>query len=134
MRNYLPVILISLFLVALLFSTSCEEEKVEPEPQQDTLKKKPLNASFYELMKQWYLWYDTIPEVNPHQYDNPLTLLEAIKYERDQWSYITSYAAFQQYYEEGAYIGYGFGYKWDSSDSLRISFVFEDSPLKKKHV
>ena len=117
----LPVVFLA---VTALFS--CEEEKVEnTEPQ------KRYNESFYDLMVDMYLWYQHIPDVDPQEYENVQALLEGIRYEKDRWSYISSYQAFVQYYQEGAYVGYGFGYKWDETDSLRLTFVFEESPLRE---
>jgi len=105
---------------------SCEEERVD-----NTDTEKRYNESFYNLMIDMYLWYKEIPEVSPNDYRDVQSLLEAIRYEEDRWSYISSYEAFIQYYREGAYVGYGFGYKWDESDSLRLTFVFDDSPLRE---
>lgn len=116
-------IILSVVFLAMGTLFSCEEERVEnPE--------KRYNGSFYDLMVDMYLWYQHIPDVDPQDYDNVQTLLEAIRYEEDRWSYIASYQAFIQYYQEGAYVGYGFGYKWDETDSLRLTFVFDESPLQ----
>jgi C-terminal processing protease CtpA/Prc len=126
-------------IMMALFVFSCEEEKVKPEDGQEPVEQdrdttSQINQAFYNLMKEWYLWYDTIPDINPGEYENPQAVLEEIRFEKDVWSYITSYDAFQQYYEQGAYVGYGFGYKWDASDSLRITFVFDDSPMSGKQI
>jgi len=135
-------IILSVFFLAFLFLISCEEEKVEPPDDKqengngtDTIAQ--LNQAFYNLMNEWYYWYDEIPDIDPtntDQYSNPGEVLEAIRDENDRFSYITSYEAFQQYYQEGAYIGYGFGYKWDADDNLRITFVFEDSPFAEEGI
>lgn len=138
-RKYILITLPVLFLLPLVFFTSCEKEKVEPSDNntedgntQDTIAQ--LNKAFYNLMNEWYYWYDSIPEINPENYENPRAILDEIRDEKDSYSYITSYEAFRQYYEEGAYVGYGFGYKWDADDSLRITFVFEDSPFTEKGI
>ncbi|MBS3807907.1 MAG: hypothetical protein KGY60_10420 [Bacteroidales bacterium] len=118
-------IILSLVFLAMGMFFSCEEEKVE---RTDPAKR--YNESFYNLMEDMYLWYQHIPDVDPQDYDDVQALLEAIRYEEDRWSYISSYQAFVQYYQEGAYVGYGFGYKWDETDSLRLTFVFDESPLQ----
>jgi C-terminal processing protease CtpA/Prc len=134
-------IILSVFFLAFLFLISCEEEKVEPPDDKqengngtDTIAR--LNQAFYNLMNNWYYWYEEIPEIDPDNYnssdpmENLQNMLDDIRYEvKDRFSYITSYEAFQQYYQEGAYYGYGFGYKWDADENLRITFVFEDSPF-----
>ena len=63
-----------------------------------------------------------------------MDILEEVRVEKDRWSFITTVEQFEQYYQEGAYIGYGYGQKWDASDNLRITFVFDDSPLKEKNI
>ena len=118
------------FFVAVSI-TSCEEEKVEPNGGDPTNQ---TTQYFYDLMDDWYYWYQEIPDVDPANFDSPEALLEEIRYEEDRWSYITSYESFQQYYDEGAYVGYGFGSKWDDTDSLRVTFVFEDSPLQQENI
>ena len=118
-------------LLFAIIQTGCEEEKVEPD---DTQQSNELNEPFYNLMKEWYLWYDQIPDIDPDNFNSPSDILEDIRVEKDQWSYITTVEQFEQYYQDGAYIGYGYGQKWDASDNLRITFVFEDSPLQEKGI
>jgi hypothetical protein len=123
-------LILAAFFVAASF-TSCEEEKVEPNGGEES---NPATRYFSDLMDAWYYWYQEIPDVDPANFDSPEALLEEIRYEEDRWSYITSYEAFQQYYDEGAYTGYGFGSKWDDTDTLRVTFVFEDSPLQQENI
>jgi len=120
----------AVFVAALSFS-SCEEEKVE---RDEGDQNNQAARYFADLMDAWYYWYQEIPEVDPSNFDSPEALLEEIRYEEDRWSYITSYESFQQYYQEGAYVGYGFGSKWDDTDTLRVTFVFEDSPLQQENI
>ena len=144
-RKYILISLPLLLLFSLVFFTSCEKEKVEPPDNktedsntQDTIAQ--LNKAFYNLMNEWYYWYDSIPEIDPEDYDDPnpmenlRNILDDIRYENDSYSYITSYEAFLQYFEEGSYTGYGFGYKWDEKDTLRLTFVFDESPLKEEGI
>ncbi|MFP4046333.1 MAG: S41 family peptidase [Bacteroidales bacterium] len=125
-----PFILIVLF-ISVIFITGCEEEIVMPD---DSQRYDQANEPFYNLMKEWYLWNDELPDINPKDYKTPMEVLDAIKNEKDRWSYITTVEKFEQFYEAGAYIGYGYGQKWDTEDNLRISFVFEDSPLNKADI
>jgi len=90
----------------------------------------PVNVAVYNAMKEWYLWYDKIPSVDPQQYKSPAQLLEAIKYKQlDRWSFIITTAEYQQYYLEGKYYGHGFGYGFDSNGKVRITFIFKNSDL-----
>ncbi|MEE4196577.1 MAG: S41 family peptidase [Bacteroidales bacterium] len=116
----LPVWLIITGFTVLFFS--CEKEKVYPDYE--------TTDEFYDLMDYWYFWKDSIPQVNPNNYSHPVDLLEAMRFEpQDRWSYITTQDAFNQYYQEGTFVGYGFGYAADELGNLRISFLFEDSDL-----
>jgi len=106
---------------------SCEEEKVES-------KEKKAAKGFYELMQEWYLWYDQMPEIDINDYSTPQSVLEEVRYKKDYWSYITTVEQFEQYYEEGAYIGYGFGFNKDGQGNFRITFTYEQSPLRQAGV
>ncbi|NNF98325.1 MAG: peptidase [Desulfobacteraceae bacterium] len=86
------------------------------------------NQFVYEVMKDSYLWYDSVPDVDYTVYSSPDQLLDVLRYPLDHWSYIESKAAFDQYYEEGRYLGMGFSLKFDASQNLWVAFVFEDSP------
>ncbi|MFP4024054.1 MAG: S41 family peptidase [Thiohalospira sp.] len=111
-----------IIVLAGIFFYSCEKEKVYPEYEN--------TQEFYSLMDDWYLWNDSIPDINPDNYTNPYDLLEAMRYElRDRWSYITTQEAFKQYYDEGTFVGYGFGYAPDKEGNIRITFLFDDSDL-----
>lgn len=106
---------------------SCEKEKIYSDNQ--------LTEEFYSLMDYWYFWKDSIPDINPDNYTNPYDLLEAMRYEsRDRWSYITTQEAFKQYYDEGTYVGYGFGYGPDKDGNIRITFLFDDSDMVEEGV
>lgn len=115
--------LILALLTGLVFINSCEKDRIYP-PGSDTV------SELYSIMDWYYYWKDSIPDVDPDDYTNPNDLLEAMRYEpRDKWSYITTQAEHSQYYEEGTYVGYGFGYAPDSDGNVRITFLFDDSDL-----
>jgi len=124
MKNrFSNLILILTFVIGLGFLNSCEKEKVYP-PEGDTV------TEFHDLMSQWYYWKDSISDVDPDNYSNPSDLLEAMRFSsKDRWSYITTQEEHSQYYDEGTYVGYGFGYAPDSEGKVRITFLFEDSDL-----
>lgn len=85
---------------------------------------------FYTIMKDWYLWYDMMPDIDVNDYDSPETLLEALRYTPvDKWSFITSVQSFESYFKAGEYIGFGFGYSYDESGKAYVVFVFRDSEL-----
>jgi len=86
------------------------------------------NEYLYETMKYAYLWNDKVPETDVSLYSSPDVLLEHIKYERDQWSYIASKEEYDLYTIGGNYFGLGLGVDYDVYDDCRITFVYKDSP------
>jgi len=88
------------------------------------------NLALYSFMDYWYLWYEHMPAVNVEDYPSPIELLEALRYkELDRWSYVTTRQNLEAYYEEGKYVGYGFGSAFDANNNLWITFVFRNSPF-----
>lgn len=111
-------ILLLTFLSVILLG-SCSKEENEP-----------VNVAIYNAMKEWYLWYDQIPSVDPQQYQTPAQLLEALKYKKlDRWSFIITTNEYQQYFVEGKYFGHGFGYGFDANANVRITYIFKNSDL-----
>ncbi|HOK51198.1 MAG TPA: S41 family peptidase, partial [Bacteroidales bacterium] len=111
-------ILLLAFLSVILLG-SCSKEENEP-----------VNVAIYNAMKEWYLWYDQIPSVDPQQYQTPAQLLEAIKYKKlDRCSFIITTNEYQQYFVEGKYFGHGFGYGFDANANVRITYIFKNSDL-----
>lgn len=108
-----------------LFLSGCEKD--DPEPVDDELL---LNRDFYEFMKEWYYWYDQIPQINPMSYSTPMEVLEAIRFRPlDRWSYITSWEAFEAYFRDSKMIGYGFGPGYDAAGNLRILFIYNTTRM-----
>ena len=108
--------------IGLLFINSCEKDTFSPYGYEDTVEE------LYATMNKYYFWKDSISEVDYNDYYSPDELLEAMRFEpRDHWSYITTKDENSQYYDEGTYVGYGFGYSPDSNDKLRITYLYESS-------
>lgn len=122
MKNINWTILLAGFML-LLSLNSCEEEKIES-PEKQAVK------SLYNLMQSWYLWYDEVPQIELSNYNTPEEVLEAVRYKKDQWSYITTVEKLNNYYNKAAFTGYGFGYGTDTAGNVRITFTFEESPLR----
>jgi len=121
--RYITRILLLSGIFLLLF-TGCEKD--------DPLPSAEIKARdyFYELMNDWYLWYNEMPDVDKNQYDTPEELLEAMRYlPKDIYSYIMSKQEFDLKMIEGKYIGHGFSWGIDDNGNARIIFVFKDSPL-----
>ncbi len=112
-----------LIITGLVYITACEKDEIHPTDKQQT-------DEFYDVMSYYYYWIDSIPNVEPNNYATPDELLEGMRFlPKDKWSYITNKDAFAQYYDEGTYVGYGFGYAVDGEGNIRVTFLFDDSDL-----
>lgn len=108
-------------LIAFFAIVSCDKEEET---------KVNVNKEFVNLMKDYYLWYSQMPEVNPNDYANPAELMEVLRVNPpDKWSYVTTRQELDAYYNQGAYVGFGFGSGFNIDGNLIISFVFKNSPL-----
>ena len=120
----------ALLLITVLSITigflSCKKEEI------DENSNAYANEQLVLTMDEYYLWYDKLPEVNHLKYKTPVELMDALLYkELDKWSYVTTKQEIEAYYANAEFTGYGFGMGFDSSGNLWITFIFDDSPLKK---
>lgn len=121
------VLLLVLFVSLLI--AGCKEDN---EPSDEEIARNEL----YNLMTDWYLWYDEIPDLELSRFDSPEELLEAIKSSitKDRFSYIADRESLLAYFNQGKFIGYGFGYTVDLNGDVWILYVFKDSPLYDKGI
>ena len=87
-----------------------------------------------DAMYDWYLWNDLLPQsVNINDYSTPEALLTYLTsfQSLDNFSFINSAAADQQFFGEGKFEGYGFSSRLLAADDLRLSRVFFDSPANR---
>lgn len=121
-----------LFLFAA-FLFACEKDIVEIKkelPQESAEPTVSLKEKVLDVMQEWYLWNNELPEVNIDDYESPHDLLEALKKKpADKWSYIEKEEDYDNYFEKGQYEGYGFRMVFDDKDQLKVAFVYEDSPF-----
>ncbi len=112
--------------LGIILFVQCKKE--DEQPPEDIPLEIRARDDFHLLMKEWYLWYDKMPEVDIEDYNTPEELLEALRYDSlDKWSYITSLESFNSYFEEGEYEGHGFGYTYDEDGKVWLTFVFNAS-------
>ena len=119
-----------LLMISIAFLViTCERDILNPE--QNKLTKSVL----YDVMKEWYLWYDAMPAVNPDDYHSLNALLDALRYNpTDRWSYVMSTEEYDMYYNRGEYIGHGVGLIGDDEGSLWTGWVYLDSPAENQGV
>lgn len=109
-------------LLVLFMLAGCEKD----DPDTDMIATEQL----FEVMNDYYLWYDKMPEVKYQNYPTPVELLEALRYKQlDRWSYITTKQEIEAYYNQAQYKGYGIGMGFDQQNNLWITYIFKNSPL-----
>ena len=116
---------ILLFLV-FLFIVSCENH-VMPDCSQDSV-----NRQAFAYLKEWYLWYEYLPAVNPASYDSLDKMIAAVKYREgdvlvDRFSYAVKKEEHDNYYAGKRY-GMGMSMQRDEENAVYISLVYPESP------
>lgn len=117
------LIAFSIIILALIFLLSgCDSF---PKPEKETTA----NEYVYEAFKEWYLWYDEIPELDPNDFEDYDQLIDTIKSDVDRWSFAGSYAQIMSLFEKGEYKGFGGGFKLDHDRQIKITHVYDKSPF-----
>jgi C-terminal processing protease CtpA/Prc len=90
------------------------------------------NLYVRDVMSDLYLWYATMPNVNPTAYDSPEAYLDAVRYKTldSTFSYITSREANDAFYSDSQFIGFGLSTTL-SETTMRVTQVFPDSPASE---
>jgi len=112
---------------------ACEEDELVQDPNElnlaDTLNQN-LKTAVYNIMNEWYLWNDQLPDVNIETFSDADALLNAMMNKPlDKWSYIQEEESYNALFERGEYEGYGVRMARDMESNLRVAFVYQDSPF-----
>ncbi len=122
MKKTLRLLIFSLFAVV-----SCQKEEITPVT--NTSGEKKANEALYELMQEWYLWYNDLPEVNVADYENPYVLMDVLRYKKyDRWSFVADFYEFIASME-GSFVGHGIRMGLDDNGKVRIVMIYKNSPL-----
>ncbi len=124
------------FIVLLIGLTLFGCGNASSEKSETTLS---LNEFIYFTMKDAYLWYDKIPNVDYASYTDPQTLVDDLSYKTfDKWSYIVKLdKKSTSSLNVNQYEGYGFGLIWNNENDkiiLRINYVYEYSPAYRANL
>lgn len=120
------------FALVILFTLfiSCKKEDIAP--VDNTVTAAMARDSLYYIMKEFYFWYNIMPqvtEVTKSDYDDPYKLLEAMRYKTlDRWSFVADYNEFMAEMQ-GTFVGHGFRIGIDAEGKARIAMVYNKSPL-----
>lgn len=114
-----------IFGLVIFFFWSCrDKDEIVPDPQSDKVR-----GAIIESMEEWYFWNQELPAaVNTADYSSNEALLAAIIYKPlDRFSYLTTQEAFNNAFV-GKNAGHGFGFAFDATEKLYLTFVYEESP------
>ena len=115
-----------LFLVLFFVLVSCENHVV-PDCSQESV-----NRQAFAYLKEWYLWYEYLPAVNPASYDSLDKMISAVKYREgdvlvDRFSYAVKKTEHDDYYAGKRY-GMGMSMQRDENNDVFITMVYPGSP------
>lgn len=90
------------------------------------------NLYVRDVMKDLYLWYGEVPNVDPTAFGSPEAYLDAVRFRPldSTFSYITSRAANDAFYSDSQFIGFGLA-TMPNDLELRVLQVFPDSPASE---
>lgn len=128
--NYLRMkkLIFLTFIILVLFS-SCKKPEDPPVIIDNKLTDAMARDSLYFLMKQWYYWYDLMPDVTKENYSDPYDLMDAMRYkEFDKWSFVADYNEFIAEMQ-GEFVGHGIRIGIDDALKARIAMIYSQSPL-----
>ncbi len=86
-----------------------------------------------DVTYDWYLWNDLLPDkVKVGDYEDPVELLNALTAVQplDNYSFIGSAAADAAFFGEGLFLGFGFSWRREAADDIRLTRVFTGSPAE----
>lgn len=91
------------------------------------------NEFVHRAMQDRYYWYQEIPNIVDYSaFSSPNDVVDALKFKpNDRFSYVTTATAFDSFYSEGQYVGFGFGYDQETG---YLRFVYDNSPFGKANL
>ncbi len=123
-------------LILLVLFGSCKKE-VDPLPvneEEKGLTPAMARDSLFDLMNQWYYWYNLMPVVKKADYADPYELMDAMRYkQQDRWSFVADYDEFNAEMS-GEFVGHGFRIGVDDAGNARIALIYSKSNLYKAGV
>jgi C-terminal processing protease CtpA/Prc len=126
--------ILCIICIAILILPKCKSESSSVvDNGNDTTTVNPnlgLYSSIRSIMKDYYLWYDSLNTVTASDYSTVQDYLTAISYtKRDKWSFIITKAEYESYFVEGNFFGHGVSYSLDKENNIRIAFLYSESGL-----
>lgn len=115
-----------LFFAAFFILISCENH-IESDCSQASV-----NRQAFAYLKDWYLWYEHLPAINPADFESLDKMIAAVKYREgdtliDRFSYAVKKTEHDDYYAGKRY-GMGMSMQRDENDDIFITLVYPESP------
>ena len=84
-------------------------------------------------LREWYLWYQQLPDPDPAGFSSPDLYLEAVRYRPldTTFSYVALKAESDAFFSDSQFIGFGFRTSLVGPDDLRAVDVFANSPASR---
>ncbi|MEB2786939.1 S41 family peptidase [Algoriphagus persicinus] len=117
-----------IYCMLILLIWSCEpKDEIIPDPQSAQVR-----GAILESMEEWYYWNAEIPAgIKTTNYSTNQELLDALIFKPlDRFSYLTTQEAFNKAFV-GKNAGHGFGFAFDATERLYLTFVYDESPSGK---
>ena len=116
------------FLFLILISCGDKSKTPVTQPPADcTITSQ--NQYVFDLMNDFYYWYDEVPSVDPSTYTSPEELLEALKYSTlDRFSGISDQQSYSLFLGQGKFIGIGLRLILDNNNRLFVALTYSGSP------
>lgn len=91
------------------------------------------NAVFFEFLQNTYLWYDQLPaSIDPQAYSSVNAMLDDVRFEQDRFSGFSEKQAFDDFFENATFVGFGFSSDSASDpDAYIVRYVFGGSAAEQ---
>lgn len=90
-----------------------------------------MNAWVDAQMRDYYIFADQVPVVDPSEYENTSALLRDLRVSPDTFSTVSPQATRTALFEEGETFGFGFNFRRDQAGALRFTNIVSGSPLSE---
>ena len=84
-------------------------------------------------LRDWYFWYQQLPDPDPAGFSSPEAYLEAVRYRPldATFSYVALKAESDAFFSDSQFVGYGFRSTLVAADDLRAADVYANSPASR---
>jgi C-terminal processing protease CtpA/Prc len=94
-----------------------------------------VNQWVYRNMKDYYLFADQVPDVNPADYSSASDLVRDIRNNAvDPYSSVRNAVQQEAFFEAGTSFGFGYNWDWDTNGNPRVIFVFDNGPMGQVNI